>query len=773
MLEPADYRLIQHDPALPGLALLLDPQALVTELATILPEFRTATARIGYLRYKPGQSCLAGYRFLLNGVEHNVHAKAYRPEARDKIDKYRCYTAKHDPAAPGYIFLDELGVLIARFPCDRRLPTLQRLGDAHQRHLLLRASLPEAPEIWSGKLRVLRYKPERRYVACLQGNDGRQALIKVCTPSDYAQTLRGNKAFVSRGPLKIAGLLGHRTYHQLLCIHWLEGQPLDVLLRNSGSCPSLENVGAALVELHAQEPPRLAHQSRASEIATVNQVVADLGVVYPELRSRLDALAARLTCRLGALKEMKRPLHGDLHSEQVLLMGKDIALLDFDQAVRGDPVADIGSFLAQLECQVLNGKLDAAWYDRLRDSLLEGYRQAGGQLAPDRLALYTACGLLARLPEPFRQRWKQWPEQTEALLERAETMSRDTGRVSVYPIVTADNMPASDCDMGFLSRALEPSFMASRLRPLLTEHYGAEVALNTIRLRRQKPGRRCLIEYTLEATQQAETATRSWLGKIRNKGLDRKSYTLQHALRKHGFDESSPDAIGVPKTIGVVEELNMWLQEKVPGEVVTKQWDGDAGITLAERVAAAVCKLHQAPLLTQHRHTLDDELTILRRRLHAVVKEYPLWRQRIEQMLRGCERLAMTLVSSPLCGIHRDFYPDQVLLDGVRLYLLDLDLYCCGDPALDIGNFVAHMMEYGLRSRGDIEIFTPQQQALKQYYLRLNADVSPATIQGYITLSLARHIAISTEIPERRGCTGALLEHCEQRLELFYEFSKV
>ena len=34
--------------------------------------------------------------------------------------------------------------------------------------------------------------------------------------------------------------------------------------------------------------------------------------------------------------------------------------------------------------------------------------------------------------------------------------------------------------------------------------------------------------------------------------------------------------------------------------------------------------------------------------------------------------------------IHRDFYPDQVLVDGARVYLLDLDLYSLGEPPLDV-----------------------------------------------------------------------------------------
>ena len=43
--------------------------------------------------------------------------------------------------------------------------------------------------------------------------------------------------------------------------------------------------------------------------------------------------------------------------------------------------------------------------------------------------------------------------------------------------------------------------------------------------------------------------------------------------------------------------------------------------------------------------------------------------------------------------VHRDFYHDQVIADGDVCRLVDLDLVAVGDPALDIGNFLAHLID--------------------------------------------------------------------------------
>lgn len=769
MSDWADRALIRRDPDLPGLAVVLDPDAFVVELARELPELAGSTAEISYLRYKPGRSCLVGYRIDTGRDVVDVHAKAHRPDARDKLGKYRSRDGRPGALGFGYRVLDESALVIACFPNDRVLRTLPRLVDAAERRELLRKRLPKQPTLWSAALQRLRYKPERRYVVRLSGEDDIKALLKTCNSGDYHRAMRGARGFASRGPLKVARLLGHDDRRRLLVVEWLPGRPLDSL--PGMEPPNLEPVGAALAELHAQNPAGLAQRSRAEEADALRRIAADVGAICPELKARLVELADRLAYRLLDLEEAYCPLHGDFHIEQVLINGPHVALIDLDQAARGDPAADPGSFLAGLECEVLSGGMTRAQLDRWHGELIEGYRyaggrHAGGELSPQRLALYTACGLLARAPEPFRQRWPDWPERTAALLDRAAALLGAAAPLVRHPVgdirrsSPKPEPSPGDPAMPFLHRAFDPCLMQGCLRPVLVERYGESPRPEYIRMRRHRAGLRCLIEYGFADG----AATPTLFGKVRAKGLDRTSHDLQLALRRDGFGTDSADGIAVPEPVGTVPELHMWLQERVPGEVTTDRFDGAAGNALVVRIAEAAHKLHRTGIPTRRRHTLADELRILFRGLDRVAERYPRWQARLEPIARACERLAAQLPESPACGIHRDFYPDQVLVDGERLYLLDLDLYCIGDPALDIGNFIAHMAEYGLRIRGDIDAFEQQQQALETRFLALNARASRTAVQGYVTLSLARHIAISTRISERRGVTEALMAHCEQRL---------
>ena len=73
-------------------------------------------------------------------------------------------------------------------------------------------------------------------------------------------------------------------------------------------------------------------------------------------------------------------------------------------------------------------------------------------------------------------------------------------------------------------------------------------------------------------------------------------------------------------------------------------------------------------------------------------------------------------------GIHRDFYPDQVLIDGDHLYVIDFDLYCMGDPALDIGNFMGHIIEHSLRILGYPAALKEVENAMEERFMELSGE---------------------------------------------------
>ena len=185
-----------------------------------------------------------------------------------------------------------------------------------------------------------------------------------------------------------------------------------------------------------------------------------------------------------------------------------------------------------------------------------------------------------------------------------------------------------------------------------------------------------------------------------------------------------------------------------------------------QRVVAAIHKLHTAEVPAERSHSLKDELQILHERLPLLLPQRPEWRQRIDCLLTACNQLGAALPPPRECGIHRDFYADQIMVDGDRLYLLDFDLYCAGDPALDIGNFAGHLIEQGLRLSGDASLLLSYEQALVEAFAELAGPASRQAVATYTTLTLVRHIHLSTLFPERRQWTDRLFELCEQRLGL-------
>lgn len=322
----------------------------------------------------------------------------------------------------------------------------------------------------------------------------------------------------------------------------------------------------------------------------------------------------------------------------------------------------------------------------------------------------------------------------------------------------------SDHAMPFLAAALDPAEARRKLDERLLDGE-ARVSLNGVRLVRHKPGRRCLIEYDVELRLPGgHREEMTLLGKSRARGLDCKGYRIQRALREAGFDERHSQFC-VPETFGVIPEFHMWLQRKVPGVPATGLLAEPDGAELARGIASLSDALHRAGITPlRSAHTVADELRILSERLPEVAREQPRLGPRLERLLVCCEHLDAQIPRPRTSGIHRDFYADQVLVDGERLYLLDLDLYCEGDPALDIGNFLAHITEYSLRELGDPATLVGREEAMEEEFLRLSDGSCGEAVRAYATLTLARHVHISTLFPERREFTGWLLKLCEERL---------
>jgi hypothetical protein len=322
--------------------------------------------------------------------------------------------------------------------------------------------------------------------------------------------------------------------------------------------------------------------------------------------------------------------------------------------------------------------------------------------------------------------------------------------------------------MPYIAGALDPADVQREFSAELTHLAGDKGAMTVraITVLRHKPGRRCVIEYAVElARPPHQPVSLELIGKVRTRHSPVRGLRLLQSLRNLGFSSPSHDGILVPEPIGVVPKYRMAVQQKVPGKVLTELLTSPSAEPLVRRVAEAAHKLHRAGVQTDKAHSMSDELDMLRDRLSLVASAEKRWAQRLERLLTECMSLASTVRNPIPQGIHRDFYADQVLIDRDQLYLIDFDLYCIGDPALDIGNFIGHITEFSLRTFGNPSALGSLEQALEERFVELaGADVR-AAVRAYATLTLARHIYLSTLFEDRRPWTETILELCEGRLQ--------
>jgi len=330
---------------------------------------------------------------------------------------------------------------------------------------------------------------------------------------------------------------------------------------------------------------------------------------------------------------------------------------------------------------------------------------------------------------------------------------------------------SNDVQLPTLALALNPSAARKELKrhlPRLAGDRGvADVALSAIRVVRHKPGRRCVVEYDLRVQgHDGRLELLTLIGKVRARRYGNADYRRLRAVWNAGFHSDSLDGLSVPEPVGVVPKFRMSLQRKVPGELGITALLKPDGVELAARIGEAAHKLHRANVPTNRYHDMKDELQILHQHLPLVGRARQEWRGRLARILAACDTLGASITQPRRCGIHRDFYSSQVIVDRARVWLLDFDLYCQGDPALDIGNFVGHLTEQSLRTLGDPRALADREKAMEDRFVQLSGEATRAAVQAYATLTLVRHIYLSSRFPERAHLTERLIELCERRLRL-------
>lgn len=749
-LHRADLRIITQDPLLPGLRLLLDNHSLLTALRHLPGLQEILSVTLSYLRYKPGTSCAAGLlvTFASQGSQH-YFAKALTSE---RFNRYWQRQAAGSGSPP--LALRDWAIMLQTPADDPAMPSLSMLQDDTQRQLLFSQLLPSLCESVALNWQFLRYKPEKRSVILLSCAQGPLALLRCASGKTYDQMLHGATVAASLGHVS---LLASCPRQRILLTGWIAGNSLGPETGGALDPKTMTAAGVALAKIH-NTPLSPSHQHRLYDnIHALWSVLSTLVIIHPAGATAFRTMTHQITRQMGDCPRPPVLLHGDFSADQLIQPtdGSPLKIIDWDRCAYGSPLNDLASFQARLELQVIQQIVPRQRADAAMTAFLQGYASAYGSVDHCSLSRYSAAALLCLATEPFRVRAINWLTQIDALLGRAWQL--------LFPNALAEDRQPQD----LLPQLSNPALMATPLTQALI--LPAESDLQHCRVIRHKPGRRAIIEYQFALPNSPQPSY--FLGKYSHKGVGSAAFGYQKILWQQGWDSRARFAVAEP--LALLPIWNSWLQRKVTGTALTEHLiPGEPLLPmLGQQAGEALAALHQHRGLQQavaaKTWHLADELRVLASGLKKVTAANPHWQVRIERILSACEEVGRLSTMGKTSLVHRDFYPDQILVNAtlpLQLTLLDFDLCCISSPALDVGNYLAHVRELALRKYGDIQLLQAHEQAFVSAYLIRCPDVEPLAISAFTTLSLVRHIFLSTQFSDRHHTTEQLMTICERNL---------
>jgi len=157
----------------------------------------------------------------------------------------------------------------------------------------------------------------------------------------------------------------------------------------------------------------------------------------------------------------------------------------------------------------------------------------------------------------------------------------------------------------------------------------------------------------------------------------------------------------VPRPLEFQDSADLVRMEPVTGtslKRVLKRVDEQDGAKQGIRLAAAaLATLHGFRIEGHPVRSFDSDLAFLQKEAARVHLVAPSLAQNALALLQRVAGLPIPQEPAQATFIHGDFMPSQLLVDEERVAVVDFDNACLGDPAMDVGNFMAKLHRMAVR----------------------------------------------------------------------------
>ena len=286
-----------------------------------------------------------------------------------------------------------------------------------------------------------------------------------------------------------------------------------------------------------------------------------------------------------------------------------------------------------------------------------------------------------------------------------------------------------------LPLAMQPGTVAPLLRKALDAGDATSPSCSKVKVLRYRPHYRCVLRY---ATASSVNGRRQAVGKLYpSRHEAQQVWDTISRLHRQGIERP----VFVPRPLGMNQEWNMLLMERVPGVSMKRMlFERRAPGEVQEVVklgATALATVHSLCFESEEIRSWQTELEKLHKRTARLRLVAPSLADNVEALLVRAEEVARGYTFGAPSLIHGDCKPSQLLIDQGRVAFVDYDMTCLGDPAIDVGNFMAQFRKYAL-STGESYLRRWGSSFLAEYQARSSADGLTERALLFEALSLVR-----------------------------------
>ncbi len=442
------------DAAFPQLAIVTDPEAMQDIFRREFAGFHHGQLAlenvvVTEVRYEPEKKCHVCYRLR---VKNLATGKTNRPICFAVVEP-RCESgaaaAKFSSAAaevqfqplllPAVHFIAELNMIVWAYPNDPKLKQLYRVARKEGLQEILNERWDSlrvpAAKLKNVKTQRIKYVPRDRCTLRhhLVLDSGEKLVIYSKTLNRKTsgevifQTMQAlwNSPACRSGALLIPEPLFFERELNTIFVRGLKGKNADEHLATLDLEYVAEEIGRGLAAIQQCQIEGLPSTADDAVLAQVAEAEAILGKFDAAYVPRVEALTAALREKYERLPVLPPALiHSAFRLSQFLVVEGKLALIDFDDFVLGNPIADAASFIAHLLYLPLKGEITMAQSRAAIRRFGAAYAAAAPWGLPNEVLLWqTAAQLFGKQAKKCIRLAKANPgEKVDQLLSLAVTI---------------------------------------------------------------------------------------------------------------------------------------------------------------------------------------------------------------------------------------------------------------------------------------------------------------------------------------------------------------